>query len=47
MAALERLTRGEAVAVVADAMGYATPSSFIALFRRHFGAPPAKYLARR
>lgn len=44
MAALERLTRGESVASVADALGYATPSGFIAMFRRHFGEPPARYL---
>lgn len=45
--ALERLAKGEAVAEVADALGYATPSNFIAMFRRAFGEPPARYFARR
>jgi AraC-like DNA-binding protein len=44
--ALERLVRGETVGEVADQLGYATPSSFIAMFRRAFGAPPARYFAR-
>jgi AraC-like DNA-binding protein len=44
--AFERLARGEAVAEVSDAVGYATPSNFIAMFRRAFGAPPARYFAR-
>lgn len=47
MSALDRLKQGESVGTVADALGYATPSGFIALFRRHFGAPPARYLAAR
>ncbi|TWB22716.1 AraC family transcriptional regulator [Nitrospirillum amazonense] len=45
--ALERLAKGEPVAEVADALGYATPSNFIAMFRRAFGEPPARYFARR
>jgi AraC-like DNA-binding protein len=44
--ALERLVRGETVGEVADQLGYATPSNFIAMFRRAFGAPPARYFAR-
>ncbi|MEJ6000871.1 AraC family transcriptional regulator [Paucibacter soli] len=44
--ALERLARGEPVAQVADALGYATPSGFIAMFRRAFGDSPARYFAR-
>lgn len=40
---LERLARGEPVADVADAFGYASPSSFIAMFRKTFGQPPARY----
>lgn len=43
--ALQRLAQGEAVAVVADALGYATPSNFIAMFRRSFGDSPAHYFA--
>ena len=45
--ALERLARGEAVADVADALGYATPSNFIAMFKRSFGESPARYFAQR
>jgi AraC-like DNA-binding protein len=45
--ALERLAQGEPVAVVADALGYATPSNFIAMFRRCFGVPPARYFSER
>lgn len=45
--ALERLLQGEAVADVAEAMGYATPSNFIAMFRRSFGESPARYVAQR
>ncbi len=45
--ALERLARGDSVANVADALGYATPSNFIAMFRRCFGDSPAHYFAKR
>lgn len=45
--ALERLARGEPVADIADALGYATPSAFIAMFKRSFGVPPARYFASR
>lgn len=45
--ALERLANGHAVADVADALGYATPSNFIAMFRREFGQSPGKYFADR
>lgn len=45
--AMERLARREPVAEVADAMGYASASNFIAMFRRAFGAPPARFFARR
>ncbi len=45
--ALERLARGEAVADIADALGYATPSNFIAMFRRSFGDSPGRYFAQR
>lgn len=41
--ALERLARGEAVNQVADALGYATPSAFVAMFRRAFGQSPGRY----
>lgn len=45
--ALERLAVGEPVAVVADALGYATPSAFVAMFRKAFGDSPGRYLARQ
>ena len=45
--ALERLARGDSVANVADALGYATPSNFIAMFRRCFGDSPAHYFSKR
>ena len=45
--ALESLARGESVASVSDALGYATPSNFIAMFRRAFGESPARYFMNR
>lgn len=45
--ALERLARREAVADIADALGYATPSAFIAMFKRCFGTSPARCFADR
>lgn len=44
---IEALARGDAVAVVADALGYATPSNFIAMFRRSLGDTPARFFSRR
>lgn len=44
--ALECLVRGDAIGDIADGLGYATPSSFIAMFRRAFGTSPARYLAQ-
>ncbi|WP_323117849.1 AraC family transcriptional regulator [Burkholderia alba] len=45
--ALERLAGGDAVGDIADALGYATASNFIAMFRRALGASPGSYFARR
>ena len=45
--ALAMLARGERVAQVADALGYASPSNFIAMFRRAFGEAPARFFAAR
>lgn len=45
--ALTRLGEGAAVGQVARAVGYATPSAFVASFRRAFGCTPARYIARR
>jgi AraC-like DNA-binding protein len=41
--ALERLAHGDGVGNVADAVGYETPSSFIAAFRDSFGTTPTAY----
>jgi AraC-like DNA-binding protein/quercetin dioxygenase-like cupin family protein len=43
--AMERLAVGEPVAEVAEALGYVSVSAFVAMFRRHFGQPPARYFA--
>ncbi len=45
--ALELLARGVNVAEVADTLGYASPSNFIAMFRRAFGDSPARYFSKR
>lgn len=45
--ALEMLARGMSVTDVAYALGYATPSNFIAMFRRAFGDSPAHYFSSR
>nr|WP_295375998.1 helix-turn-helix transcriptional regulator [Pseudoxanthomonas sp.] len=45
--ALEMLARGAGVTDVADALGYASPSNFIAMFRRAFGDSPARYFSNR
>lgn len=41
--ALERLAEGEPVIGVAEGLGYASASAFIAMFRRAFGHSPARY----
>ena len=43
-AALPRLAEGQAVARVARAVGYSTPSAFLAAFRRVVGTTPRRYL---
>jgi AraC-like DNA-binding protein len=45
IAALPLLADGVAVATAARAVGYATPSAFIAAFRRVFGVTPRAYFA--
>lgn len=42
-AALDHLAQGVPVTVVAHRVGYATPSAFVAVFRRTFGVPPGTY----
>lgn len=41
--ALEMLAHGASVTDVSDQLGYASPSNFIAMFRRAFGDSPAHY----
>ena len=43
IAALELLAQGESVSNVADAVGYESPSSFIATFKDSFGTTPTAY----
>ncbi len=45
LTAMERLAAGESVTAVALGLGYASVSSFIALFRRYTGMTPRAYLA--
>lgn len=45
--ALERLAQGESINQVSDALNYASPSNFIAMFRRAFGQSPARYFSTR
>ena len=44
--ALELLADGKAVSHVADALGYASVSAFVAMFRRSFGQSPGRYFER-
>jgi AraC-like DNA-binding protein len=44
--ALELLADGTAVSRVADALGYASVSAFVAMFRRSFGQSPGRYFER-
>ncbi|SFM92507.1 helix-turn-helix domain-containing protein [Variovorax sp. OV329] len=46
MHARSSLSRGESVSNVADALGYSSPSNFIAMFRRSHGESPTRYLTR-
>ncbi|RAN43654.1 hypothetical protein RB25_23095 [Herbaspirillum rubrisubalbicans] len=44
---LEMLANRASVSDVSHALGYATPSSFIVMFKRYFGDSPAHYFAER
>lgn len=44
--ALRQLSEGRAVADIAHALGFSSSSAFVTVFRRHFGVPPGRYLAR-
>jgi AraC-like DNA-binding protein len=46
-AALPLLAEGLPVASVARRVGYATPSAFVAVFRKATGIPPGAYFAGR
>lgn len=45
LAALERLAQGEPATSVALSLGYASPSSFIAMFRKRLGRTPGAYFS--
>lgn len=45
--ALEMLAAGSAVTTIAIELGYDSLSAFIAMFKREFGATPAKYLSQQ
>jgi AraC-like DNA-binding protein len=45
LAGLERIAAGAPVKAVAADAGYASPSAFIAAFRKTFGVTPARYFA--
>jgi len=42
--AIDLLAQGESVSTVADVLGYASPSNFIAMFRIAFGVTPGRYV---
>lgn len=44
--ALRQLSEGRAVSDIAHALGFSSSSAFVTVFRRHFGLPPGRYLAR-
>ncbi|WP_309491365.1 helix-turn-helix domain-containing protein [Trinickia mobilis] len=45
--ALNRLEHGESIANAANALGYASPSAFAAMFRKTMGQSPTDYLMDR
>ncbi|MEK6423593.1 MAG: helix-turn-helix transcriptional regulator [Burkholderia gladioli] len=47
MLAVQWLVAGQSVQQVADGLGYESASSFVSMFRRKLGAPPARYMAAR
>lgn len=42
--ALQSLAEGKSVQRTAEALGYESVSSFISMFRKTLGSPPARYL---
>ena len=47
MLAVKWLSAGSSVQQVADSLGYESASSFVMMFRKNLGAPPARYMAER
>lgn len=47
MFSLDQLAQGIAVNQISEALGYATPSNFIMMFRKTFGDSPAHYFAAK
>lgn len=47
MLAVQWLGAGASVQQVADDLGYGSASSFVSMFRKNLGAPPARYMAER
>ena len=47
LGAVERLAGGAPVKAVAAAAGYASPSAFVAAFRKRFGITPSRYFEAR
>ena len=43
--AMDMLTRGDSITIVADKLGYASASNFITMFRKAFGKTPKQYLS--
>lgn len=41
------VAKGKPLAAVADALGYASPSAFSAMFKRAFGMPPSRFFNAR
>lgn len=44
---LALLAEGKRVNEVSDTLGYATPSNFIAMFKRELGEPPAQFFSKK
>lgn len=45
--AIQRMSRGASVGEVATDLGYEQASSFVTMFKKAMGTPPAKYMASR
>ncbi|WP_244121755.1 helix-turn-helix domain-containing protein [Burkholderia gladioli] len=45
MLAVQWLANGMSIQQVADELGYESASTFVTMFRRTLGAPPARYMA--